>query len=130
MLLWQRSDPLWRAGQIDAQTGLRAPKPARLDETTTAFRPQRYPGWLRLNPQAAMPPNTLPTETRTDAAAVYARLSLAPATLRAYRADWADFVEWCRVVGRVALPAARRRSPQMEPRSVGTRATISVAGFS
>jgi hypothetical protein len=41
-----------------------------------------------------------------EAAAAYARLSLAPAILRAYRADWTDFVDWCRTAGRLALPAA------------------------
>ena len=63
-----------------------------------------------------MPPDALPVpvpppaathvDPAADAAAAYARLSLAPATLRAYRADWDDFVGWCRASGRVALPAA------------------------
>ena len=62
-----------------------------------------------------MPPDSLPVPVPpppathadpADAAAAYARLSLAPATLRAYRADWEDFVQWCRAAGRVPLPAA------------------------
>ena len=39
-------------------------------------------------------------------AAEYARASLAPATLRAYRADWEDFGFWCRQRGLPSLPAA------------------------
>jgi site-specific recombinase XerD len=39
-------------------------------------------------------------------AASYARQALAPATLAAYAADWADFGAWCRSRGVPALPAA------------------------
>ena len=39
-------------------------------------------------------------------AADYARQALAPATLRAYAADWQDFTAWCRERGTTALPAA------------------------
>jgi site-specific recombinase XerD len=39
-------------------------------------------------------------------AADYARRSLAPNTLRAYRADWEDFLAWCRINGQPPLPAA------------------------
>ncbi|TDH62297.1 integrase [Dankookia rubra] len=39
-------------------------------------------------------------------AAGYARHALAPATLTAYAADWADFEAWCRSRGVSALPAA------------------------
>lgn len=38
-------------------------------------------------------------------AADYARQALAPATLRAYAADWEDFTAWCRERGTSALPA-------------------------
>ncbi|WP_165982902.1 tyrosine-type recombinase/integrase [Dankookia rubra] len=38
-------------------------------------------------------------------AAGYARQALAPATLAAYAADWADFEAWCREKGIAALPA-------------------------
>ncbi|SDE30691.1 tyrosine-type recombinase/integrase [Belnapia rosea] len=38
-------------------------------------------------------------------AADYARQALAPATLRAYAADWADFTAWCRDRNATALPA-------------------------
>lgn len=51
----------------------------------------------------ANPPATPPAVSET--AAAYARQSLAPATLRAYRADWHDFVQWCRTQGRTPLPA-------------------------
>jgi integrase len=39
-------------------------------------------------------------------AASYARQALAPATLAAYAADWADFSEWCQSRGVGSLPAA------------------------
>lgn len=39
-------------------------------------------------------------------AASYARQALAPATLAAYAADWADFSAWCRARSIAALPAA------------------------
>ncbi len=39
-------------------------------------------------------------------AATYARQALAPATLAAYAADWADFSAWCQSRGVPALPAA------------------------
>ena len=38
-------------------------------------------------------------------AEAYARQSLAPATLRAYRAGWGAFLAWCQLAGRAALPA-------------------------
>ena len=40
------------------------------------------------------------------AAMDFAAAALAPATLRAYRADWNHFLAWCREAGWVALPAA------------------------
>ena len=49
-----------------------------------------------------MPQELAPTPTAAD----YARLSLSPATLRAYRADWADFTAWCQGRGVSPLPAA------------------------
>ena len=39
-------------------------------------------------------------------AAGYARAALAPATLAAYAADWADFCAWCGAKGVASLPAA------------------------
>lgn len=53
--------------------------------------------------------NTLPAhpaQAALDAAAGYAQQSLSAATLRAYRADWADFEAWCRDTGLEAMPAA------------------------
>ena len=49
-----------------------------------------------------MPQEIAPTSTAAD----YARLSLSPATLRAYRADWTDFTAWCQGRGVSPLPAA------------------------
>jgi integrase len=40
------------------------------------------------------------------AAMDFAAAALAPATLRAYRADWSHFLAWCRDAGWAALPAA------------------------
>lgn len=40
------------------------------------------------------------------AAQRYARRSMAPATLRAYRADWRHYAAWCEAAGLVPLPAA------------------------
>ena len=42
-------------------------------------------------------------------------LRIAPAMLRAYRADRDDFVSWCRVAGRVALPAAAETVRPISP---------------
>jgi site-specific recombinase XerD len=36
----------------------------------------------------------------------YGRAALAPATIRAYGADWREFQEWCATRGRPSLPAA------------------------
>jgi site-specific recombinase XerD len=52
-----------------------------------------------------------PTQARvpaalSDEARDYVRASKAPATLRAYRADWTDFSYWCQARGLQALPAA------------------------
>src|SRR6187551_1444997 len=41
-----------------------------------------------------------------EAAQVLARRSAAPATLRAYRADWQHFSQWCTAAGFVPVPAA------------------------
>jgi integrase len=47
-----------------------------------------------------------PADQAIAAAADYARDALAPATLKAYRADWQDFIEWCRRSGFIPLPAS------------------------
>ncbi|RAI54672.1 site-specific integrase [Roseicella frigidaeris] len=44
--------------------------------------------------------------TELARAAGYARAALAPATLAAYAADWADFSAWCAARRAAALPAA------------------------
>ncbi len=59
--------------------------------------------------EAALVPagDTLPAtlaET-VERAGDYARQAKAPNTLRAYRADWADFATWCQAHGLEALPA-------------------------
>jgi site-specific recombinase XerD len=41
-----------------------------------------------------------------ERAAAFARSAIAANTQRAYRADWADFLDWCQSVGRTPLPAA------------------------
>ncbi len=67
-------------------------------------------------PEAAGPPKGSALVPPTDgspaalaalAAAIdFANEALAPATLRAYRADWRHFLSWCREAGWSALPAA------------------------
>lgn len=54
---------------------------------------------------AAPAPTALGTAA-LEAAKAYARLALAPATCRAYQADWTDFFAWCAAAGLPALPAA------------------------
>lgn len=56
-------------------------------------------------------PRALPVPTETGQAALAAaqamsRKASAPATLRAYRADWQHFAEWCAAHGFVPVPAA------------------------
>lgn len=52
---------------------------------------------------------TLPGLAAIEAAAGFARHALPPATLRAYKADWADFTGWSHGV-ELAPPAGRPRS--------------------
>src|SRR5689334_24054439 len=59
-----------------------------------------------LAPAVSAPPPTPLGEAALAAAAAYARLSLAPATRRAYQADWREFVAWCAEAGLPPLPAA------------------------
>ena len=53
-------------------------------------------------PEMVHPAPNLPA----SAGEAYARASLAPATLRAYRSGWQAFCEWCARHGRTMLPAA------------------------
>ena len=67
---------------------------------------------------AAPPDTTLPAasvpaagptpagQTALDAAQAFARKAAAPATLRAYRADWAHYAAWCEAHGFSPVPAA------------------------
>lgn len=58
---------------------------------------------------ARRPDGSVPAQrTALDAARDYARQSLAPETLRAYRTDWEDFRAWCHRGGFECLPAAPR----------------------
>ena len=45
-------------------------------------------------------------EAALAAAKAYAKLALAPATCRAYQADWTHFFTWCAAANLAALPAA------------------------
>jgi hypothetical protein len=51
---------------------------------------------------------TLLPDAEVARAATYARQALAPATLAAYAADWADFERWCRGRGSRATKISPR----------------------
>jgi integrase len=56
---------------------------------------------------AAVPAALTPAgEAALAAAQALAKKATAPATLRAYRADWAHFAAWCEIHGFVPVPAA------------------------
>ena len=60
-------------------------------------------------PDAASPLATVPTkagQAALDAAQALARKAAAPATLRAYQADWTHFSQWCAAHGFSPVPAA------------------------
>ncbi|MBL6081125.1 site-specific integrase [Belnapia sp. T18] len=48
----------------------------------------------------------LPAAPLSDAARTYASEAAAANTRRAYRAAWADFIDWCATGGHTPLPAA------------------------
>ncbi len=55
------------------------------------------------------PPAIIPTQAgqaALDAAGQFARKAAAPATLRAYKADWTHYAKWCAAAGFVPVPAA------------------------
>jgi integrase len=70
-----------------------------------------------------------PFSALEERARAYARAAKAPATLRAYAADWRDFTAWCREAGREALPAAPESvalyladlAPRLKPATLGRR---------
>src|ERR1700754_3931942 len=64
--------------------------------------PARPPG----GKTALVPAPTSPGATALAAAQALARLATAAATLRAYKADWTHFSQWCAVHGFVPVPAA------------------------
>ncbi len=82
---------------------------------------------IELQTAAAAPPASF--STLEDRARAYVRASKAPATLRAYAADWRDFELWCREAGRTALPAAPEsvalyladRASRLKPSTLGRR---------
>jgi integrase len=57
-------------------------------------------------PATSVPALTPAGQAALDAAQVLARKATAPATLRAYKADWSHFAEWCAAHGFVPVPAA------------------------
>jgi integrase len=64
-----------------------------------------------LAPHGETPDQTAPAGSPSALAALaaamdFAAAALAPATLRAYRADWNHFLTWCREAGWAALPAS------------------------
>ena len=52
------------------------------------------------------PQPTVAGEAALDAARVLGRKAAAPATLRAYKADWTHYAAWCQASGFVPVPAA------------------------
>lgn len=46
----------------------------------------------------------VPAQAAHEAAAEFAQEALSPSTIRAYKADWAHFVQWCETVELVPLP--------------------------
>lgn len=60
-------------------------------------------------PEADSPPVPAPTaagQAALDAAQALGRKAAAPATLRAYKADWTHYAAWCAAHGFAAVPAA------------------------
>ena len=55
---------------------------------------------------AARPALTASGQEALDAAQAYAHKATAPSTLRAYKADWAHFAQWCAAHGFAPVPAA------------------------
>lgn len=74
----------------------------------TALLPARPPA-AQAAPAAPIPSALTPSAlgaAALEAAKAYARLALAPATCRAYQADWTHFFAWCAAAGLPALPAS------------------------
>ncbi len=76
--------------------------PRAMDEAATD--PDR--GSLTAVPAPVLSALTAAGRAALDEAAVLARQASAPATLRAYRSDWAHYAAWCERMGFVAVPAA------------------------
>src|SRR6195952_3060745 len=80
---------------------------------------------VRARKAAAFSPPSIAMLTSEGAAALaaaeeLARNASAPATLRAYKADWTHFADWCTAKGFVPVPAA----PEVvgrPPRQLGGR---------
>ena len=69
---------------------------------SSPFRP--IPGTAGLPALEDMP--TAAGQAALDAAQALARRATAPATLRAYRADWSHYAAWCDAHGFQPVPAA------------------------
>ncbi|MEE3499931.1 hypothetical protein [Acidiphilium acidophilum] len=55
-------------------------------------------------------PLTPEGQAALEVAQAFARQAVAPATLRAYKADWTHYADWCAVTIRSEPPAATGRS--------------------
>ena len=90
------------------------PRPAALPVPPAAPDPASRAGVPAVIRSAPLPPAPLAAapvpsalgEAALAAAAAYAKLALAPATCRAYQADWTHFFTWCAAANLPALPAA------------------------
>jgi site-specific recombinase XerD len=70
------------------------------------FKSLTFLGLSEAARMAQMPAPLLTLEELAGRAQDFARATRAPATLRAYRADWTDFTTWCGAAGQTALPAS------------------------
>jgi integrase len=83
-----------------------------MTETNPDSPPVRHGAIVARAPETAVfsPPAAVPLTPEgaaaLDAAQELARKSAAPATLRAYKADWTHFSAWCAAKGFVPVPAA------------------------
>ena len=66
--------------------------------------PLALPSPARPDAAAATPPTT-EGEAALAAAQAFARQAVAPATPRAYKADWQHYAAWCARLGFVPVPA-------------------------
>lgn len=103
-------------GALAASSPLTIP-PAAPAEPLSASPPLTIPLAAPAEPLSASP--TAAGQAALDAAQALARKAAAPATLRAYKADWMHFSQWCARSGFPPVPA--------EPKVVGAY-LVSLAG--